>query len=64
MLYMTYNVIFTSVPIVVFAALERDVSDDSLMRFPELYHFDGRRSRTHGILFLLRRSFAISLCRW
>ena len=43
MLYMIYNVIFTCVPPVVFAAVERDVSYRSMMRIPELYKFDGMR---------------------
>lgn len=43
MLYMIYNVIFTCVPPVVFAGLERDVSYTAMMSIPELYQFDGMR---------------------
>jgi phospholipid-translocating P-type ATPase (flippase) len=43
MLYMTFNVIFTSAPPVVYAGVERDVSLESMQRLPELYDFDGNR---------------------
>jgi phospholipid-translocating P-type ATPase (flippase) len=49
-LYIIYNVVFTSVPIVIFAAFERDVSETSLMRVPELYQFDGQRKYYQGYL--------------
>ena len=42
-LYTIFNVIFTSVPPVVYAGLERDVSIDSMMIVPEIYDMDGRR---------------------
>jgi phospholipid-translocating P-type ATPase (flippase) len=44
MLYMTYNVIFTSVAPVVYAAIERDVSFAAMTLSPELYDFDGKRT--------------------
>lgn len=43
MLYTVFNVLFTSVPPVIYAGLERDVSQDSMENIPELYYFDGRR---------------------
>jgi magnesium-transporting ATPase (P-type) len=43
MLYMVYNVIFTSVPPVVYAALERDVSLKSMEEQTELFDFDGNK---------------------
>jgi magnesium-transporting ATPase (P-type) len=42
-LFMIFNVFFTSVPPVIFAGLERDVSLASLQSFPILYQLDGRR---------------------
>jgi magnesium-transporting ATPase (P-type) len=43
-LYSVFNVIFTSIPPVVYAVLERDVGLDAMMRQPDLYNFDGQRS--------------------
>ena len=37
------NVVFTSVPIVVYSAMERDVAQNSMLQIPELYYFDGKR---------------------
>jgi magnesium-transporting ATPase (P-type) len=45
---MVYNVLFTSVPPVVYAVLERDVGMQSMMIRPELYWFDGKRARLQG----------------
>ena len=42
-LYAIFNVIFTSCPPVVYAGMERDISERRLMAFPELYKWDGRR---------------------
>ncbi|KAH0795183.1 phospholipid-translocating P-type ATPase, flippase family protein [Histomonas meleagridis] len=42
-LYTVFNVFFTSVPPVIYAGLERDVSQDSMENIPELYYIDGRR---------------------
>lgn len=42
-MYTIFNVIFTSIPPVVYADLERDVSLNSMMEYPQLYYFDGRR---------------------
>lgn len=42
-LYTIFNVIFTSIPPVIYAAAERDVGLDSMMHIPELYYFDGQR---------------------
>lgn len=33
-----YNVVFTSVPILLFALVDRPLSDESLIRFPQLYN--------------------------
>jgi hypothetical protein len=41
---MIYNVIFTSVPPVVFAAADRDLKFSSMMSIPELYWLEGDRS--------------------
>ena len=43
-LYTIFNVFFTSVPIVVYAAYDRDVSPKSMMETPELYDFDGKKA--------------------
>ena len=50
MLYTVYNVIYTSVPPVVYAALERDVSLKSMMKIPQLYYFDGKRKYLQSYL--------------
>ena len=43
-LYTIFNVFFTSVPIVVYAAYDFDVSPESMMKTPELYSFDGHKA--------------------
>jgi magnesium-transporting ATPase (P-type) len=43
MLYMTYNVIFTSVPPVVYAGLERDVSFETMENMPELFTLNNEK---------------------
>jgi magnesium-transporting ATPase (P-type) len=43
LLYTIFNVVFTSTPPVVYAALERDVALLSMMHAPELYNWDGNR---------------------
>jgi magnesium-transporting ATPase (P-type) len=48
MLYSVFNVIFTSVPPVIYAGLERDVSLAAMMRQPDLYNFDGNRAWVVG----------------
>lgn len=50
MLYTVYNVIYTSIPPVVYAALERDVSLKSMMKIPQLYYFDGKRKYLQSYL--------------
>ncbi|OHT08713.1 phospholipid-translocating P-type ATPase, flippase family protein [Tritrichomonas foetus] len=42
-LYSIFNVVFTSCPPVVYAGMERDISERRLMAFPELYKWDGNR---------------------
>ncbi|OHT07510.1 phospholipid-translocating P-type ATPase, flippase family protein [Tritrichomonas foetus] len=42
-LYTIYNVIFTSVPPVIFAAADRDVSIESMMSIPEIFNCSGQR---------------------
>jgi magnesium-transporting ATPase (P-type) len=42
-LFMIYNVIFTSVPPVIFAAADRDLKFSSMTSIPELYWFEGNR---------------------
>ena len=42
-LYTVFNVIFTSVPPVVFAAADRDVSIESLMAIPEIFRCEGKK---------------------
>lgn len=37
MLLMLFNVVFTSLPILVFGLLEQDYSADKLLRYPYLY---------------------------
>jgi phospholipid-translocating P-type ATPase (flippase) len=57
-LFMTvYNVLFTSVPPVIYAVLERDVGLQSMMNHPELYWFDGKRDELQGY-----PRFVLSLC--
>ncbi|KAH0790977.1 P-type ATPase [Histomonas meleagridis] len=50
MLYTVFNVIYTSVPPVVYAGLERDVPLDSMMKIPSLYYFDGKREYMQSYL--------------
>jgi phospholipid-translocating P-type ATPase (flippase) len=47
-LYTVFNVLFTSVPPVIYAALERDVSKRSMIECPILYYWDGERDRIVG----------------
>lgn len=42
-LYTIFNVVFTAVPPIVYACLEKDVSIESMMNYPELYDFDNNR---------------------
>lgn len=42
-LYTIYNVIFTSIPPVIFAAADRNVSIDAMMRIPEIYDQEGKK---------------------
>jgi len=42
-MYTVFNVLFTSAPPVVYAALERDVSLKSMMEIPELYTMDNKK---------------------
>ena len=37
------NIVFTSLPCMVYAVLDRDVAMDSMMQIPELYYFSGKR---------------------
>jgi phospholipid-translocating P-type ATPase (flippase) len=50
MLYSVFNVIFTSIPPVVYAGLERDVEIDAMLRQPDLYNWDGQRPWLVGYL--------------
>jgi magnesium-transporting ATPase (P-type) len=67
-LYTIFNVIFTSCPPVVYAALESDVSADEMMEQPFLYVFDGKRNRMQSMsrfLFSLFLGFAHAMvCFW
>lgn len=49
-LYTLFNVIFSSAPPVVYAGLERDVSQKSMMLIPELYYFDGKRKYMQSMI--------------
>jgi phospholipid-translocating P-type ATPase (flippase) len=42
-LYTVFNVFFTSIPPFIFASLDRDVDKNSMLNYPLLYDFDGRR---------------------
>jgi phospholipid-translocating P-type ATPase (flippase) len=67
-LYTIFNVIFTSCPPVVFAALERDVSLEEMMDHPDLYVFEGKRNRMQSMsrfLFSLFLGFCHAIvCFW
>lgn len=42
-LYTIFNVVFTCIPPIVYACLEKDVSIESMMKYPILYDFDNNR---------------------
>lgn len=48
-LFMTFNVIYTSAPPVIYACLEKDVQFSAMMSNPSLYTFDGKRKEIQGI---------------
>ena len=42
-LYMIYNLIFTSIPPIIYACADKDVPIEAMMKTPQLYDFDGKR---------------------
>ncbi|KAK8864038.1 hypothetical protein M9Y10_011732 [Tritrichomonas musculus] len=42
-LYTVFNVIFTSIPPIVYAAADRDVTLEAMMNSPEIFHCDGKK---------------------
>lgn len=59
-LYTIFNVFFTSVPIVVYSAYDRDISLEAMMEYPELYKLDGKKKWLQSYpLFLLNLLYGI-----
>lgn len=49
-LFMTFNVVFTCFPPIVYACLDKDVSIESMMSYPELYDFDNGKKYLQSYL--------------